>query len=142
MALENPEENLGFANVGEIIQRLEQVIPEEIRARYFGGDIWNEILQQRQCSPDDLAKSRIIQKPTSLVKYLAAYLINVVTQSLFQELALDMKVDPNSNQCTALSPQEIEIIETAIRTIVEFVKNQLAIPVRIDPEINQPHVLF
>lgn len=131
-------ENPTFANMTEILEMVEVIIPEEIRKKYCVGQIWEQIIQQKQRGPDET-----MQKPMSFIslkQFLAAYLVNMVVQALFQELALGMKIDPQTREFINLSVEEIKTIEKTIRSIVEFVKNDLEVAVRIDPEINQPYV--
>lgn len=136
---ETPPENAGFASVQEIIQALEAIIPETIRERYLVGSMWDEIQKQEQRAPDETVTIPRIGA-VAIKKYMGAYLINIVMQSLLQELALGQAVDPRTHRVVRLSEREIRLLQETIPKIVTFVAGKLRIPVRVDPQNHQLHV--
>lgn len=118
-----------------ILNRLNDVIPQDIRKRYCDGFLWNEILQYKN-QPLDLKTER----SNSMARHLAAYLINILVQGLFGELAFEQKMA--DGKLMPLIEDEKKCIHMAILDIVAFVQNELAIPIDVDPEINQLHVML
>jgi hypothetical protein len=134
---ENPE----LSTIGEAIEALRQMVPRGVQERYFMGPDWDDIVSKALLSLDDsISVGSLGNYPGRL--YLAAFLVNIVVQSVLQEPVFDFKVDPVSYKLVPLSYQDITDIFVAVTNILVFVKENLHVEFEIDPETNRPHVMM
>ncbi len=136
---ERPSETPQFNNIGEVIQAFRSIIPQDIQERYLVGDAWAEFTTFSSLSPDSEIESPIMGRIVAK-KYFAAYVVNLMSQALLDECAMEQKVDPKTKEMTPLSSEEIEINYATVKSIVQFVETDLGFVVAIDMEVGRPHV--
>lgn len=133
-----PPENLPFTTVREAIEVVKELIPRDIQARYLYGEFWENLEQSGMLATDTIIDLGF--GPRSFKLYLGAYLINLVVQSLFSELAMEQKVNPDTGVLETLDEADMNSIKATINVVIEFVQRRLGVFVDIDPEIRLPHV--
>jgi|GEM_PF-5339399 len=134
-SLENPR----LSTLSEALQQIEAIVPKDLRDRQFVGDYWEQIY-----ALGDIPLDAVINTNNGFLKvknFLAANLINVALQNWLSEAAFGTKYYPGQHSGVPMNKKECDfIIRTLAPQLVEFVKDSLGVFIRIDPEVNQPHV--
>ncbi len=133
----SPPSGPTFDPINTVKNGLDQIrahLPEDIVARYFVGPIWEQLEAQQEMPIGNTLSSLLGPLPAKT--YLASFLINVVAQSLVQELQLGQVMDPATERVTTLDETGREAMVEAIMTITKFVTEALRVPVEVEDEVN------